>query len=142
MEFNELVEQAIASADGYTQASQALRLAAAAGEIAGTFAVPIGIRGDGKALAIAIGKTAMAAIGVAHIFNEPVAALIEPKGGAEADLCGEDIVGELLASVAKTAQGPWPEDTQEVLELLAALAISIGLPSLIPCWQAYIQHSQ
>jgi hypothetical protein len=143
MEFTELIEAAKASTKNYTPAAQALRLAAAAGEIAGTFAVPVGTPGDGLALAIAVGKTAVAAIGVEHLFNEPTDTLVEPVRSAEVEQCGEDIAGWLLTVVAKAARGPWPEDnTQEVLDLLGELVQSVGLPGFMQCCRLYLQQPQ
>lgn len=142
MEFSELIEAAKASTKNYTPAAQALRLAAAAGEIAGTFAVPAGTPGDGLALAVAVGKTAVAAIGVEHLFNEPTDTLVEPVCCGQVEQCGEDIAGELLTVVAKAARGPWPEDTQEVLDLLGELVQSVGLPDFMQCCRLYLQQSK
>lgn len=147
LSFDEFIDAAKASTKGFTPSGQTMRLAAAMGEIAATFATPHGVKGDGKALAQAIGKAGFAIVGTAHLLAGVPEALQTPTADTDKQFCGEEIAADLVAYAGDIATAN-PEsdvwwDTQSVLNLLATLIVSVAgehtqlWPDFVQCCNLY-----
>lgn len=143
--FEDVVAEAKRRTAGYTPAAVILGFGAAIGEIANTFATPIGVPGDGRALVHAVGKSAVCALGAAYVLGCDLTEIEEPSFVGPSNRCAEDIVASLLEHaglvanlhasdraglLAKSYASATSTGAAYALAQLSALLQPVGGPSL------------